>query len=110
MPVLLTRPHPDDEATASGLRARGYEVLQAPMLRFEPIAFSDDNNGHYGGVIVTSANAVRGLMPQRENSRLIKLPLCAVEEHTASAARAAGFKKTISANGDAVSVSDIVGA
>src|SRR5256885_9240019 len=55
MPVLVTRPHPDDEATASGLRARGYEVLQAPMLRFEPIAFSDDNNGHYGGVIVTSA-------------------------------------------------------
>ncbi len=39
MAVLVTRPHPDDETTASGLRARGFEVLQAPMLRFEPVAF-----------------------------------------------------------------------
>ena len=45
MAVLVTRPHPDDDITASGLRARGYEVLQAPMLRFEPIAFVDDEDG-----------------------------------------------------------------
>jgi uroporphyrinogen-III synthase len=108
MPVLVTRPHPDDEATASGLRARGYEVLQAPMLRFEPIAFSDDDNGHYGGVIVTSANAVRGLMPQQGHSKLLKLPLFAVGEHTAAAARAAGFENVISANGDAGSLRDLV--
>jgi uroporphyrinogen-III synthase len=108
MPVLVTRPHPDDEATASGLRARGYEVLQAPMLRFEPIAFNDDDNGHYGAVIVTSANAVRGLMPQQENSRLLKLPLFAVGEHTAAAARAAGFEKVISANGNAGALRDLV--
>ncbi|MFL6825941.1 MAG: uroporphyrinogen-III synthase [Bradyrhizobium sp.] len=108
MPVLVTRPHPDDEATASGLRARGYEVLQAPILRFEPIAFNDDDNGHYGAVIVTSANAVRGLMPQQENSSLFKLPLFAVGEHTASAARAAGFQNVISANGNAGSLRDLV--
>ena len=39
MAVLVTRPHPDDEATAAGLRAKGLEVLLAPMLRFEPVAF-----------------------------------------------------------------------
>ena len=39
MAVLVTRPHPDDEATAGALRARGFEVLQAPMLRFEPVPF-----------------------------------------------------------------------
>ena len=38
MAVLVTRPHPDDEATAASLRARGFEVLLAPMLRFEPVA------------------------------------------------------------------------
>ena len=27
MAVLVTRPHPDDEATAASLRARGFEVL-----------------------------------------------------------------------------------
>jgi uroporphyrinogen-III synthase len=108
MAVLVTRPHPDDETTASGLRARGYEVLQAPMLRFEPIAFSDDEDGQYGAVIVTSANAVRGLSPQPKGSRLLKLPLFAVAEQTAAAARAAGFENVMSADGDAGSLRDLV--
>ena len=108
MAVLVTRPHPDDETTASGLRARGYEVLQAPMLRFEPAAFSDDEDGQYGAVIVTSANAVRGLTPQLKNSRLLKLPLFAVGEHAAAAARAAGFENVFSASGDAASLRDLV--
>jgi uroporphyrinogen-III synthase len=42
MAVLLTRPHPDNEDSAARLRARGIEVLLAPMLRFEPIALHDD--------------------------------------------------------------------
>jgi len=108
MAVLVTRPHPDDETTASGLRARGYEVLQAPMLRFEPVAFSDDEDGQYGAVIVTSANAVSGLTPQLKNSRLLKLPLFAVGEHAAAAARAAGFANVFSASGDAASLRDLV--
>jgi uroporphyrinogen-III synthase len=108
MAVLVTRPHPDDDITASGLRARGYEVLQAPMLRFEPIAFVDDEDGQYGAVIVTSANAVRGLVPQLKGSKLLRLPLFAVAEHAAAAARAAGFENVISANGDAGSLRDLV--
>ena len=108
MAVLVTRPHPDDETTASGLRARGYEVLQAPMLRYEPIAFSDDEDGQYGAVIVTSANAVRGLTPQLKSSKLLKLPLFAVGEHAAAAARAAGFANVFSASGDAASLRDLV--
>ena len=61
MAVLVTRPHPDDEATAAGLRARGFEVLLAPMLRFEPVTFQDDADASYGAVLVTSANALRGI-------------------------------------------------
>jgi uroporphyrinogen-III synthase len=108
MAVLVTRPQPDDEATAAGLRARGYEVLRAPMLRFEPVAFTDDEDGHYGSVIVTSANAVRGLTPQLKDSRLFKLPLFAVGEHSAAAARGAGFENVMTANGDAGSLRDLV--
>ncbi len=40
MAVLVTRPHPDSETTAAVLRAKGYEVMHAPMLRFEPVACS----------------------------------------------------------------------
>src|SRR6266404_6148359 len=108
MAVLVTRPHPDDETTAAGLRARGYEVLQAPMLRFEPVAFHDDLDARYGAVIVTSANALRGIEPHLAGSRLLKLPLFAVGEHTAAAARGAGFDHVIPAKGDAAMLRDLV--
>jgi uroporphyrinogen-III synthase len=108
MAVLVTRPQPDDEATAAALRARDFEVLKAPMLRFEPVAFQDDTDAAYGAVIVTSANALRGIEPHLENSRLLALPLFAVGERTADAARRAGFENVISANGDAAGLRDCV--
>jgi uroporphyrinogen-III synthase len=112
MAVLVTRPHPDDEATAAALRAKGFEVMLAPMLRFEPVAFHDDEDARYGAVVVTSANALRGIAPHlqgsRQGSRLLKLPLFAVGEHTASAAHRAGFDNVIPANGDAASLRDSV--
>src|SRR6267378_2229796 len=108
MAVLVTRPHPDDEATASALRAKGFEVMLAPMLRFEPVAFHDDEDARYGAVIVTSANALRGIAPHLNGSQLLKLPLFAVGEHTASAAHRAGFDNVIPANGDAASLRDSV--
>jgi uroporphyrinogen-III synthase len=108
MAVLVTRPHPDDEATATALRTRGFEVLRAPMLRFEPVPFHDDADENYGAVIVTSANALRAIAPHLTGSRLLKLPLFAVGEHTASAARDAGFGEVLTANGDAAALRDLV--
>ena len=110
MAILVTRPHPDGETTAAGLRARGFEVLLAPMLRFEPAAVHDDLDAHYGAVIVTSANALRGIELQLKGGRLLTLPLFAVGEHTAAAARNIGFEHVISAKGDAASLRDLVTA
>ncbi len=107
MAVLVTRPHPDDEATAAALRARGFEVLLAPMLRFEPVAFHDDLDARYGAVIVTSANALRGIGLNAATG-CSKLPLFAVGEHTAGAARHAGFTHVMSASGDAAGLRDLV--
>jgi uroporphyrinogen-III synthase len=108
MAILVTRPHPDDETTAAGLRERGFEVLRAPMLRFEPVVFHDDEDAHYGAIIVTSANALRGIELQLKGSQLRKLPLFAVGEHTAIAARRMGFEQVISAKGDAGTLRDLV--
>jgi uroporphyrinogen-III synthase len=108
MAVLVTRPHPDDEATAAALRAKGLKVLQAPMLRFEPVAFHDDADARYGAVIVTSANALRGIEAHLKGHRLLKLPLFAVGEHTAAAARRVGFTNVISAMGEVTSLRDSV--
>src|SRR5215831_13634044 len=112
MAILVTRPHPDNEATASSLRALGYEVCLAPVLKFEPLAFRDESEQAYDAVIVTSANAIRAVVPQLpaqlQELHLRKLPLFAVGEHTAAAARDAGFAETIVAGGDAAALRETV--
>lgn len=108
MAVLVTRPLPDAETTAAGLRALGFETIAAPMLRFEPFGFSDEAEVPYGGVVVTSANALRAVEPHLAGSALLKLPVLAVGERTAAAARAAGFSSVISADGDAGALRDLV--
>jgi uroporphyrinogen-III synthase len=108
MAVLVTRPQPDDEATAASLRSKGFEVLRAPMLRFEPVAFQDDADARYGAIIATSANALRGIEPHLAGHRLLQLPLYAVGEHTAAAARRIGFGKVIPAHGDASALRDLM--
>jgi len=110
MAILVTRPQPDNDTTAAALRARGFEVLQAPMLRFEPVSFGMDAGAHFDAVIVTSANALRAIAGQPAAMSLHQLPLFAVGERTAEAARSAGFKNVISANGDANALRDLIRA
>jgi uroporphyrinogen-III synthase len=112
MAILVTRPQPDNDSTTAALRARGFEVLSAPMLRFERVMVQDDHaddaEQHYGAVIVTSASALRAIDGQPILAALLKLPLYAVGERTAEAARAVGFAKVISADGDAHALRDLV--
>ncbi|ABD85626.1 uroporphyrinogen-III synthase [Rhodopseudomonas palustris] len=106
MALLVTRPQPDNETTAVALRTKGYEVLLAPMLRFEAVAVKDDPEARYGAVIVTSANALRAVAGQTGIARLLDLPLFAVGARTAQSARDAGFRNVIVADGDASALRD----
>jgi uroporphyrinogen-III synthase len=108
MAILVTRPLPDGETTASALRAKGFDVLLAPMLRFEPVALPDDSDAPYGAVIVTSANALRAIETRLQGSPWLKLPLFAVGEPTARAAHAAGFTRVVSANSDALGLRELI--
>jgi uroporphyrinogen-III synthase len=78
------------------------------MLRFEPVPFHDDTDAAYGAVIVTSANALRAIAAHLAGNRLLKLPLFAVGESTAAAARDAGFCEVIASRGDAGALRDLV--
>jgi uroporphyrinogen-III synthase len=104
MAVLVTRPHPDNEATARALRELGFDVVLAPMLRFEPLPLADELDADFDGVIVTSANALRAIGAQL--GPLLKLPLFAVGDHTAAEARRLGFAEVVSAEGDADKLRD----
>jgi uroporphyrinogen-III synthase len=98
MRVVVTRPQADSERTAAALRARGHAVLIAPLLRIEPV--TTEFSGGWGGVIITSANAPAAIAGHAARDKLIKLPLFAVGERSADAARAAGFTNVTSAGGD----------
>ena len=108
MVVLVTRPMPDNEVTAAALRSKGYEVLLAPMLRFEAVAFHADLEEQYGAVVVTSANALRSIELDDGKSWLLNLPLFAVGERTAQAARIAGFHNVIVADGDGAALRELI--
>jgi uroporphyrinogen-III synthase len=108
MAILVTRPAPDNETTAAALRTKGFAVLLAPMLRFEPVALHDDTEARYGAVIVSSANALRAIESDLAGSRLFTLPLFAVGERSAEAARRAGFDDVAVADGNAAALRDLI--
>lgn len=98
MRVVVTRPQADGARTAAALEARGHEVLLAPLMQVERMVA--DLSGAWGGVIVTSANAP-GALDEAAKAALLGLPVYAVGQRSAEAARAAGFTDVVSADGDA---------
>jgi uroporphyrinogen-III synthase len=98
MRIVLTRPQDDSERTAAALRAKGHDVLIAPLLRVEPVEAKLTTA--WGGVVITSANAVAAIASNPARDGLIKLPLYAVGKRTADAAREAGFTDIVTAGGD----------
>jgi uroporphyrinogen-III synthase len=103
MRVVVTRPEPDGKRTATALRALGHEVLIAPLMKVQSV--SPDLSGHWGAIIITSANAPIAIADSTARTALIKLPLFAVGQRSAEAAREAGFTNVTSAGGD---VGDLV--
>jgi uroporphyrinogen-III synthase len=98
MRVVLTRPKEDSERTAEAVRARGHDVLVAPLLRIEPV--NAELRPNWGGVIITSANAAAALAAHPAREGLSKLPVFAVGQRSADAAREVGFTDITTAGGD----------
>jgi uroporphyrinogen-III synthase len=98
MRVVVTRPQADGERTAAALRARGHKVLVAPLMKVEAVAA--DLSGKWGAVTVTSANAPAAITENRAGRALFALPLFAVGQRSAEAARQAGFTNVTTAGGN----------
>jgi uroporphyrinogen-III synthase len=108
--ILVTRPAPDNRATAEALSARGFEPMLAPMLAFQPLPFRDETGANHSGVILTSANAIRAIAEHPILPRIQDLPVFAVGARTAQAAREAGFRDVQSAEGDAAALRELIAA
>jgi uroporphyrinogen-III synthase len=109
MRLLLTRPESDAAGTANALRARGHDVMLAPLLRVELIACALPAD-RPGAVIMTSANAAHAVAAHPRCAELTPLAAFTVGRHTAAAARAAGFDDVRSADGDRSALVDLVRA
>jgi uroporphyrinogen-III synthase len=107
--LLVTRPEPDGERTAAALRARGHEVLVAPLLRIERLA-ADLGDGPWAAVAITSANAARAIADHPRLGELLRLPVFTVGGRTAEAARSAGFGDVVSADGDERDLARLIAA
>jgi uroporphyrinogen-III synthase len=101
MRLLITRPEPDNERTAAALRAKGHEVVLAPLLHIEAVANADLGTPPWAAILLTSANGARALAAHPRRSELLALPVLAVGRSSAEAARVAGFADVKSADGDA---------
>ena len=103
--LLLTRPEPDAQRTAAVLRARGHDVIAAPLLRIEPVTEAQIGAGPWAAILITSANAAHAVAAHARVASLRALPVFAVGRRSAEAMAAAGFADVISADGN---VSDLV--
>ena len=101
MRLLVTRPEREGEATAARLRARGHEVLLAPVLQIEAVTDAALGTGPWSAVMMTSRNAAHAIAQHPALDRLRSLPVFVVGGSTAAAARTAGFTDIRSADGDA---------
>jgi len=97
-PLVLLRPQPGNDATAALARVRGMAVVQIPLFEIEPVTPTRPE-GPFDTLLLTSANGVR------HGAELLAyfadLPLFAVGETTAHAARTLGHPTVMVGGGDA---------
>jgi uroporphyrinogen-III synthase len=110
MRLLVTRPEPDNARTAAALRARGHSALLAPLLVVAPVADAEIGGGPFAGLVLTSANGARALAVHARVRELSALPVFAVGRRTAQAARDAGCKDVVSADGDVDDLATLISA
>ena len=108
MRLLVTRPKADAARTAAALRARGHDVIVAPLLTLEHLTDAELAGGPWSAILVTSANAAPAIAAHRRHEALRGLTVFAVGGHSAQAMRDAGFAEVISADGDVAALASLV--
>ncbi len=102
--MLITRPEPGASETAARVTALGLRPVSAPVLEIRSLPGRLPPATRLQAIVTASGNAIPALPPSYH-----RLPLLAVGEMTASRARAAGFSRVTSANGDARALAALAG-
>lgn len=87
--LIVLRPEPGAGASVAAARAMGLEALAMPLFAVRPLPWTAPDPATFDALLMTSANAARH--GGAELGKLRALPVHAVGEATAAAARAAGL-------------------
>ena len=105
MHILLTRPLEDSSEMILKFKSLGHQVSHIPLLSINKINYEEIKFSDYGGIIFTSANAVKflDLNGQNKNIRCF-----CVGNATEKKARSLGFQNTISAEGSVSNLKELI--
>ena len=105
MHILLTRPLEDCSEMILKFQSLGHQVSHLPLLIVEKMNHEEINFYNYGGIIFTSANAIKFL----DLDKIDKDIICfCVGDMTEKRARMVGFQNTIAAEGSVSNLKELI--
>ena len=105
MHILLTRPLEDCSEMILKFKSLGHQVSHLPLLMVEKVNYDSVNFLSFGGIIFTSANAIKFL----DLKSIDKKILCfCVGEATEKTARNNGFQNVIAAEGNVENLKELI--
>ena len=105
MHILLTRPLEDSSEMILKLKSLGHKISNLPLLNIEKVDHEKINFSLYGGIIFTSANAVKFLNLDKLNKNI---KCFCVGNSTEKKARSVGFQNTIAAEGNVSNLKELI--
>lgn len=105
MRLILTRPEAQARQTTAMLRARGHQVVQAPLLSIQSLDPGRIRLDDVSALAFTSANGVRAFVARYDAPAL---PVFTVGQATAQVAHASGFRTVVSADGTGEDLADLL--
>ena len=105
MHILLTRPLEDCSEMILKFKSLGHQVSHIPLINIEKINYEEIEFSEYGGIIFTSANAVKYL---DQNNIDKKIKCFCVGNFTEKKARSLGFQNTIAAEGNVSNLKELI--
>ena len=105
MHILLTRPLEDCSEMILKFQSLGHQVSHLPLIRIEKVNYEEINFSEYGGIVFTSANAVKFLTTERLDKNI---KCFCVGNATEKKARSVGFQNTIAAEGNVTNLKELI--
>ena len=105
MHILLTRPLEDCHEMILKFQSLGHEVSHLPLISIEGLKYELLNYSEFGGIIFTSANAVKFLDIKNIDK---KIACFCVGNATEKKARSSGFQNVFAADGNVNNLKELI--